>query len=165
MQHFADMDMRILADDHAILDQRGARLMLAGITDLSAPATGQPKPDLAAAPAEGPPDFPILLLDHQPHGARRAAARRRSTTVRTYAWRDDARPRSADGPRKCRVRVRFLRCRWHQAVCKQRYGQLARLRSASASPVRVDAHDVSQRVSNCSTSAALRGERPLSGGF
>lgn len=75
MQHFADMGMRILANAHAILERRGARLMLAGVTDASAPATGQPKPDLAAALAEGPPGIPILLLDHQPRGARRAAAR------------------------------------------------------------------------------------------
>ncbi|BBF70973.1 metallophosphoesterase [Sphingomonas bisphenolicum] len=75
MQHFSDLGMRILANAHAILERGGARLMLAGVTDASAPATGQPKPDLAAALAEGPPGVPILLLDHQPRSARRAAAR------------------------------------------------------------------------------------------
>lgn len=74
MQHFSEMGMRILGNAHAILERGGARLMLAGVTDRSAPATGQPRPDLAAALAGGPADVPIILLDHQPAGARRAAA-------------------------------------------------------------------------------------------
>ncbi|WP_311271104.1 metallophosphoesterase [Sphingobium sp. WCS2017Hpa-17] len=75
MQHFSQMGMRILANAHAILERGGARLMLAGVTDRSAPATGQPRPDLAAALAGGPGGVPTILLDHQPAGARRAAAR------------------------------------------------------------------------------------------
>jgi hypothetical protein len=75
MQHFSEMGMRILGNAHAILERGGARLMLAGVTDRSAPATGQPRPDLAAALAGGPDGVPIILLDHQPGGAHRAAAR------------------------------------------------------------------------------------------
>jgi uncharacterized protein len=75
MQHFADMGMRVLANAHAILDRDGGRLVLAGVADASAPATGQPAPDLAAALSEAPEGVPILLLDHQPGKARQAAAR------------------------------------------------------------------------------------------
>lgn len=74
MQHFSEMGMHVLANAHTILVRGGARLMLAGVTDRSAPTTGQPKPDLAAALAGGPAGIPIILLDHQPGGARRAAA-------------------------------------------------------------------------------------------
>ncbi|MET0240630.1 MAG: metallophosphoesterase [Sphingobium sp.] len=75
MRHFAGMGMHILANDHAILGRDGGRLILAGVTDLSAPATGMPRPDLAAALSGAPSGMPILLLDHQPGVARRAAAR------------------------------------------------------------------------------------------
>jgi predicted MPP superfamily phosphohydrolase len=75
IQHFADLGMHVLANAHAILERGGARLMLAGVSDRSAPATRQPRPDLAAALAGGPGGVPIILLDHQPAGARRAAAR------------------------------------------------------------------------------------------
>ncbi|MCP1470469.1 hypothetical protein J3E64_002157 [Sphingobium sp. OAS761] len=75
MKHFSEMGMRILANAHAVLDRGGARIMLAGVTDRSAPATGQPRPDLAAALAGGPGGVPIILLDHQPAAARHAAAR------------------------------------------------------------------------------------------
>ncbi len=75
MRHFAGMGMHLLANAHAILERDGARLVLAGVTDASAPATGMPPPDLAAALDGVPTGLPILLLDHQPGAARKAAAR------------------------------------------------------------------------------------------
>jgi predicted MPP superfamily phosphohydrolase len=75
MRHFADMGMHLLENEHAILERGGGRILLAGVTDLTAPATGMPPPNLAAALAGAPTGTPILLLDHQPGPARNAAAR------------------------------------------------------------------------------------------
>ena len=75
MRHFADMGMRLLANEHAVLERDGGKILLAGVTDVTAPATGMPPPDLDAALAGAPKDMPILLLDHQPGPARNAAAR------------------------------------------------------------------------------------------
>jgi predicted MPP superfamily phosphohydrolase len=75
MAHFAAMGMRVLANQHAVLDHDGGQLVLAGVTDRSARATCDPVPDLAAALKGAPEGVPIILLDHQPSDARRAAAR------------------------------------------------------------------------------------------
>ncbi|MES2175034.1 MAG: metallophosphoesterase [Pseudomonadota bacterium] len=75
MRHFAEMGLHILANDHVVLRRQGGNLVLAGVTDRTAPATGMPPPDLAAALAGAPTGAPILLLDHQPGPARMAAAR------------------------------------------------------------------------------------------
>lgn len=74
MRHLAGLGMRMLPNAHAVLTREGARLVLAGVTDLSAPGHGRPGPDLAAALAGAPPRAPVVLLDHQPRQARRAAA-------------------------------------------------------------------------------------------
>ena len=75
MLHLAGMGLKMLPNAHTVLSRGDARLVLAGVTDLSAPASSHPGPDVAAALAGSPRDAPILLLDHQPKGARRAAAR------------------------------------------------------------------------------------------
>jgi len=74
MRHLTDIGLRMLPNAHTTLFRDNARLVLAGVTDLSAPASGHPGPDLAAALAGVPQDVPILLLDHQPKEASRAAA-------------------------------------------------------------------------------------------
>ena len=74
MQHLAGMGFRLLPNAHAMLRRSGARLVLAGVTDLSAPGFGQAGPDLSAALAGAPADVPVILLDHQPRRAREAAA-------------------------------------------------------------------------------------------
>jgi len=74
MRHLADMGIHMLENSHAILRRGDARLVLAGVTDSSAPAHGELGPDLGAALAGAPGGAPVLLLDHQPRGARRAAA-------------------------------------------------------------------------------------------
>lgn len=74
MAHFAGMGMRELPNRHAVLDRNGAQLVIAGVTDASAPRSGHPAPDLAAAISGAPAGVPVILLDHQPRNARRAAA-------------------------------------------------------------------------------------------
>jgi predicted MPP superfamily phosphohydrolase len=64
----------VLENAHTVLRRGGERVVLAGVTDRSAPATGMPPPDLAAALSSVPADLPILLLDHQPGSARKSAA-------------------------------------------------------------------------------------------
>jgi uncharacterized protein len=74
MAYFADMGMRVLANKHVVLDRDGDKLVIAGVTDKSAPRTGNPGPDLAAAIGNAPANAPVILLDHQPQNARHAAA-------------------------------------------------------------------------------------------
>jgi uncharacterized protein len=74
MAHYAAMGMRVLENDHVVLDREGGKLTLAGVTDLSASHSGHPAPDLAAALKGAPADAPVILLDHQPREARRSAA-------------------------------------------------------------------------------------------
>jgi predicted MPP superfamily phosphohydrolase len=74
MAHFAAMGMHVLENDHAVLDRDGGQLVVAGVTDQSACATGHPAPDLAAALRGAPAGAPVILLDHQPRDARHAAA-------------------------------------------------------------------------------------------
>ncbi len=81
MAHLAGLGLRMLPNAHAVLTRGEAALVLAGVTDASAPNAGQPGPDLAAALKGAPPGAPILLLDHQPRNARQAAAR---------AWRSSS---------------------------------------------------------------------------
>lgn len=74
MRHLAGLGMRMLPNAHAVLARGEARLVLAGVTDLSAPGVGEQGPDLARALEGRPPGAAVLLLDHQPRRAREAAA-------------------------------------------------------------------------------------------
>jgi predicted MPP superfamily phosphohydrolase len=75
MRHLTGLGFRMLPNAHALLTRGDARIVLAGVTDLSAPAHGQAGPDLTAALAGAPDGAPVILLDHQPRNARGAAAR------------------------------------------------------------------------------------------
>ena len=75
MRHLTGLGIRILANAHTVLRRDGGALVLAGVTDRSAPATGHRGPCLDAALAGAPAGAPIMLLDHQPANAARAAAR------------------------------------------------------------------------------------------
>ena len=75
MRHLEGLGMRMLPNAHTVLARGNERLVLAGVTDLSAPGFGQAAPDLAAALRGAPAGAPILLLDHQPRHAPEAAAR------------------------------------------------------------------------------------------
>jgi predicted MPP superfamily phosphohydrolase len=74
MNHYSELGMHVLENRHVVLHRGGGELVLAGVTDRSARGTGQPAPDLAAAIAGAPEGSPVILLDHQPGDARRAAA-------------------------------------------------------------------------------------------
>lgn len=73
MRYFVSLGMQRLANSHAVIEHGGAQLVLAGVTDLSAPRAGLPGPDLKQALAGVPTGAPIILLDHQPRNARQAA--------------------------------------------------------------------------------------------
>lgn len=75
MPHLAGLGMRILANAHAVLSRGDASLVLAGVTDPSARGANKPLPDLGAALVGAPAGAPILLLDHEPRMAPRAAER------------------------------------------------------------------------------------------
>ena len=75
MRHLSGMGFRMLPNAHAVIERGGGRLVLAGVTDLSAPSVGEAGPNLALALRDAPVNVPILLLDHQPARARDAAAR------------------------------------------------------------------------------------------
>jgi predicted MPP superfamily phosphohydrolase len=73
MQHFVSLGMVPLANSHTLIKRDGAQLVLAGVTDVTAPKTGFPAPDLEQALKGAPQGAPIILLDHQPRNARQAA--------------------------------------------------------------------------------------------
>lgn len=75
MRHLKGLGMQMLPNGHVVLTRGGGELVLAGVTDFSAPEVGAPGPDLDAALAGAPAGVPIVLLDHQPREARSAAAR------------------------------------------------------------------------------------------
>lgn len=49
MRHLSGMGFHILPNAHAVIERGGARLVIAGVTDLSAPSVGEAAPDLGAA--------------------------------------------------------------------------------------------------------------------
>jgi predicted MPP superfamily phosphohydrolase len=64
MLQYASLGMQALANDHTVLERDGGSLVLAGVTDLSAPRSFHPAPDLSTALEGAPSDAPIILLDH-----------------------------------------------------------------------------------------------------
>jgi hypothetical protein len=73
LKHFPELNMRILANEHHVIERGEGRLVIAGVTDLSARFTGAVEPDLGRALHGAPQDAPVILLDHQPRMAERAA--------------------------------------------------------------------------------------------
>ncbi|GJD33088.1 3',5'-cyclic adenosine monophosphate phosphodiesterase CpdA [Methylobacterium adhaesivum] len=73
MRHYADLDMGVLESRHTVLRRGEGAVVLAGVTDLSAAHSGQPAHDLNAALAGAPLGAPVVLLDHQPRDAAKAA--------------------------------------------------------------------------------------------
>lgn len=74
MQHFVSLGMIPLANSHTLIKRDGAQIVLAGVTDVTAPRTGFPPPDLMQALKGSPKDVPIILLDHQPRNAQFSAS-------------------------------------------------------------------------------------------
>lgn len=75
MRHLSGMGFRMLPNAHEVIERGGDRLVVAGVTDLSAPSVGEAGPDLPLALRGARADAPVILLDHQPRMARDAAAR------------------------------------------------------------------------------------------
>lgn len=73
IRHLTTMNITMLPNAHAILTRGEGKVVLAGVTDLSATETGSPAPDLAKALEGAPRDTPIILLDHQPMMAGQSA--------------------------------------------------------------------------------------------
>jgi predicted MPP superfamily phosphohydrolase len=75
MRHLSDMGFRMLPNAHAVIERGTGQLVIAGVTDLSAPSVGEAPPSLDLALRGVPEGAPVVLLDHQPRHARTAAAR------------------------------------------------------------------------------------------
>ncbi|KQN71025.1 metallophosphoesterase [Sphingomonas sp. Leaf62] len=75
MRHLTTLGFRMLPNAHMVIRRGGAELVVAGVTDLSAPSVGEAGPDLGLALRGAPTDAPIVLLDHQPRQAPDAAAK------------------------------------------------------------------------------------------
>lgn len=74
IEHFKSLGLRMLLNEHSIIQQGDAAFALAGITDKTAVTHGQPKPDVAKAVAGIPADMPIIMLAHRPDTAKESAA-------------------------------------------------------------------------------------------
>jgi uncharacterized protein len=70
---FAGQNMQILRNAHRVLTRGEGQLVIAGVTDLSAARSGSVAPDVAGAIRHAPSGVPVILLDHQPMMAARAA--------------------------------------------------------------------------------------------
>lgn len=75
MREFERIGLRGLHNRHVVIAHRGARFVLAGVTDFSAGAFDAAQAsDPDAALAGSPPDLPRILLAHQPRSATAAEA-------------------------------------------------------------------------------------------
>lgn len=72
--HFKSLGLRLLLNEHSIIQRNGAAFALAGITDKSAAVHWQPMPDVGAAVAGIPAGMPIIMLGHRPDTAKTSAA-------------------------------------------------------------------------------------------
>lgn len=73
MARYKDLGMTRLCNSHATITRGDSALVIAGITDSASTRFDLPKPDLARALAGAPSSAPIILLDHKPNGAPKAA--------------------------------------------------------------------------------------------
>ncbi|KQO75247.1 metallophosphoesterase [Rhizobium sp. Leaf262] len=73
MKYYEGLNMKTLANAHAIIDRDGEKIVVAGLTDLSSSRAGFPVPDIKAALNGAPEMAPVILLDHQPSEAARNA--------------------------------------------------------------------------------------------
>ncbi|SHM60320.1 metallophosphoesterase [Cryptosporangium aurantiacum] len=76
LDRMAELGWEPLHNRHVVVERGGDRLVLAGVDDVTAGASGLPghRTDLAAALEGADPDLPVLLLAHQPKFIRHAAA-------------------------------------------------------------------------------------------
>ena len=74
MEHYAGLGLLSLENKFIVLDRNGGKLVLAGITDRASRHRGLLARDLTAVLEDAPKGVPVILLDHQPSDARKAAA-------------------------------------------------------------------------------------------
>lgn len=75
MKHDAGMGIRMLLNQHAVIERGGDKIVVAGLTDLAAFGANLPHPDLDKALDGAPAGVPIILMEHQPRLAKRSAAK------------------------------------------------------------------------------------------
>ena len=73
MAHYVEMGLRSLENAHVVLERAGGRLTLVGVSDRSV-RRRHGGPDLDATIKQASVGAPMILLNHQPSEARRAAA-------------------------------------------------------------------------------------------
>lgn len=73
MEHDSGLGIQMLQNRHIVISRGAAQIVIAGVTDLAATRSSFPPPDLAAALNGAPDGAPVILLDHQPRMAARAA--------------------------------------------------------------------------------------------
>lgn len=73
MREYERLDLSPLLNSHVVIRRGDAELVIAGVTDRSARHFGATAPDLPKALEGVPAGAPIILLDHQPMMAARAA--------------------------------------------------------------------------------------------
>jgi predicted MPP superfamily phosphohydrolase len=75
LDHMRDLGWQPLHNQHTVVERDGARLVVAGVDDRTAAASGHPghRADHAAALAGVDPALPVLLLAHQPRQVAAAA--------------------------------------------------------------------------------------------
>jgi predicted MPP superfamily phosphohydrolase len=68
LEHMRELGWQPLHNQHVVVERDGARLVIAGVDDATAAASGRPghRTDHGAALAGADPDLPVLLLAHQP---------------------------------------------------------------------------------------------------
>ncbi|ONI90012.1 metallophosphoesterase [Saccharothrix sp. ALI-22-I] len=76
LEHMTELGWTSLHNQHRVLDRGDARLVFAGIDDITAAHSGEPghRADLDAAMAGADPDAPVVLLAHQPSEIPKAVA-------------------------------------------------------------------------------------------
>lgn len=71
---FTRLGLKVLFNEHVLLQRGEGSVVVAGVTDEAAPSFGFPGPDLNRALSGSPKDVPTILLKHRPVGAAAAAA-------------------------------------------------------------------------------------------
>ncbi|HLS42938.1 MAG TPA: metallophosphoesterase [Paenalcaligenes sp.] len=71
---FDELGLRLLFNEHVVIEKNNQRLILAGITDATAASFGQLVPDVQAALQGVDKADPVLLLSHRPTEAKTSAA-------------------------------------------------------------------------------------------
>ncbi len=129
------MGFRMLPNAHAVIERGSDQLIVAGVTDLSAPSASEPVPDLDLTLRGAPADTSILLLDHQPGTARDAAAR--GVALQLFGHTHGGMTAGLDRIiARANAGFGMVRGRRHDALRQQRHRPMAGLRAPVGRAVR-----------------------------